>query len=487
MSSELGAWLRQQREARGWTRPEMARQLIRAGEAKGDKSLPGMSSMCHNIYRWERGADGLSERYKLCYCQALAIPPSHFGPGQPAGEQSTAPAPGTSMPTAPGSPLTPPLAQVPPPPGLLSDPRLPVLVAIAYRGLQELAEREVTVGREVLMAAHEGSENAERAEERGIGEATLEQLRSDVTRLSRDYMTGEPFPLFLEMRRVRARMHDALDRRMWPRDATDLYLLLGCLNDLMAIAAYDLGYPEAAEELLRAGWAYAVAIDHRPLMAQLRMQLAGTLAWQQPQRSREYAASGLQYLSEGPNAAQLYLVLGRAAARLGDADAAREAISAADEAHERDYHDDLTGMGGEFAFSWATHSSYTGATLIEIPSAAPEAVTALERAAELYAAGPGPGDVHSAHCEMLARADLAAARLRAGALDAAIDALQPVLSLPPGQRISGLPRRLGRVRADLAAPIFRGATRARELEGQIEEFSRDTITAGLHSLPGGPG
>src|ERR1022692_1487817 len=141
------------------------------------------------------------------------------------------------MPTAPGSPLTPPLAQVPPPPGLLSDPRLPVLVAIAYRGLQELAEREVTVGREVLMAAHEGSENAERAEERGIGEATLEQLSSDVTRLSRDYMTGEPFPLFLEMRQVRARMHDALDRRMWPRDATDLYLLLGCINCLMANVA----------------------------------------------------------------------------------------------------------------------------------------------------------------------------------------------------------------------------------------------------------
>ena len=50
---------------------------------------------------------------------------------------------------------------------------------------------------------------------------------------------------------------------MWPRDATDLYLLLGCLNDLMAIAAYDLGYPEAAEELPRAGWTYAVAMDHR--------------------------------------------------------------------------------------------------------------------------------------------------------------------------------------------------------------------------------
>ena len=83
------------------------------------------------------------------------------------------------------------------------------------------------------MAAHEGSEHAERAEQRGIGDATLDQLRADVTRLSREYMTGDPFHPFLEMRRVRNRMHEALDRRMWPRDATTLYLLLGCLNGLM--------------------------------------------------------------------------------------------------------------------------------------------------------------------------------------------------------------------------------------------------------------
>ena len=47
--------------------------------------------------------------------------------------------------------------------------------------------------------------------------------------------------------------HDAISMPTHvARDATDLYLLLGCLNDLMAIAAYDLGYPEAAEELPRA-------------------------------------------------------------------------------------------------------------------------------------------------------------------------------------------------------------------------------------------
>ena len=84
------------------------------------------------------------------------------------------------------------------------------------------------------MAAHEGSEHAERAEQRGIGEATLEQFRADVTSLSVQYMTGETFGLFKEMRRVRNRILEALDRRQWPRDAAELYLRAGCLCALIA-------------------------------------------------------------------------------------------------------------------------------------------------------------------------------------------------------------------------------------------------------------
>jgi len=488
MSKELGAWLRQQREARGWPRPEMARQLIKAAQARGDTSIPGPDSMCHNIYRWERGTDGLSDRYKLHYCHALGITPSQFGPGRMDSHAAAAPTPGTIiMATAPGLPVVPSLPQgTYAGPGLV-DSRLLPPVAVAYLGIQEPDMGDSMVEREVLMAAHEGSENAGRAEQRGIGDTTLEQLRADVVRLSREYMTGEPFPLFLEMRRVRGRMHDVLDLRMWPRDSRDLYLLLGCLNDLMAIAAYDLGYPQAAEELLRAGWVYAVAIDHHPLMAQLRQQLAWTVAWQQPKRSRDYAASGLQYLSEGPNAAQLHLLYGRAAARLGDTDTARQVIIDAGNAREREYHDDLLEIGGEFVFSRATYHCYAGSTLIEIPNAAAEAVRELEEATALYVAGPDPGEVHSLHCEMFARTDLATARLRSGALDAAIDVLQPVLSMPPQSRTRELPQRLSTVRAELAAPIFRGSARANKLEEQIEEFGRETIVTGLHSLPGNQG
>ena len=116
MPTDLGVWLRQQREARGWTRPEMARRLIQAGHAKGDKSMPGTDSMCHNIYRWERGADRPSERYKLCYCQALAIPLSHFGPQQPDHQPAATQTPETSaMTTTPGLHAAPPPTHAPPP------------------------------------------------------------------------------------------------------------------------------------------------------------------------------------------------------------------------------------------------------------------------------------------------------------------------------------------------------------------------------------
>jgi hypothetical protein len=390
------------------------------------------------------------------------------------------------MTTAPELLLAPSLAQVPPAPGL-PDPRLLQAAIVAYRGIHEPDMGDFTVQREVLMAAHEGSDHAEHAEERGIGEATLEQFRADVTRLSREYMTGEPFPLFLEMRRVRTRMHDALDRRMWPRDTTQLYFLLGCTNCLMANVASDLDSPQAAEELARAGWAYAVAIDHRPLMAQLRLSFTDIAYWHdQSRRAAELALSGLQYLADGPTAAQLHLKYARAAARLGEADAARQAITAAHDARNREYSDDLLELGGEFRLTRASEHSLAGSALIEIPGAERDAAAELNSAAELYEAGE-PGEVYRYTLEARARIDLGTARLRAGALDAAAAAVEPVLSLPASKRTLELPQRMAAVRAELAHPMFRNSSLARDLDEQIEDFGREAITAGLHSLPGGPG
>jgi hypothetical protein len=100
---------------------------------------------------------------------------------------------------------------------------------------------------------------------------------------------------------------------------------------------------------------------------------------------------------------------------------------------------------------------------------------------------PGPGEQHWFGGKALASIDLATIRLRTGALDAAIASLDPVFMLSAAQRITAVSTRLIPARAELAAPIFRGSAQARDLDERIEDFGRETVAAGLHSLPGGPG
>ena len=73
-----------------------------------------------------------------------------------------------------------------------------------------------------------------------------------------------------------------------------------------------------------------------------------------------------------------------------------------------------------------------GSGLIEIPQAQSVAIEELQRATELYAAGPGPGEQYGYGCVAVAHIDLATALLRAGRLDAAAAALGPVLADLPG-------------------------------------------------------
>jgi hypothetical protein len=90
---------------------------------------------------------------------------------------------------------------------------LSALPAITYRGKPEPGSKpRAGIGRVVLMAAHEGSDHAEQAERRDIGDATLEQLRADLIRLSAELTTAEPLWVFRDLRRLRSRIYVALDR-----------------------------------------------------------------------------------------------------------------------------------------------------------------------------------------------------------------------------------------------------------------------------------
>jgi tetratricopeptide (TPR) repeat protein len=485
MDTELGAWLPQQRENRGWDKREMARRLVDAGRAAGDTAMPAVDGMYHNLHRWEREG-GVSERHKLHYCRVLGIQPGQFGP-RPEGYPDSGITPGSTAAMAVSAAA----ANLPVPAqatdgiaGLLA-PHLPASAAFAYRERQEPGLGYFAVEQEVLMTAHDSSDHAVEHEQHGIGEATLEQFRADLARLSSLSDTGAPLCAFLDMRRVRDRIYRLLDRRLWPGEQADLYFLLGCLHELMGLAANRLGYPDAAEELIRAGWAYANAIGHNPLRGMLRARLSYVMYWRgRYSESRDLAADGLRYASQGLVGANLHLEQARALARLGDTDAARREVGLAHAAQEAGYSDDLTQIGGEeFALSRAATSSMAGGALAEVGDGR-EAAGELETAVSLYEEGPGPGEQHGVAGKALAGADLAVVRVRTGALDGAVAALEPVLILPPAQRVATLTARLTRVRNELAAPVFRGSAQARDLGDQIEEFGREAVTAGLHSLSG---
>jgi transcriptional regulator with XRE-family HTH domain len=82
MATELGLWLRDQRQARGWSAAEMARRIQRASRAAGDTTTSG-AILATYIRRWERGLIAPTERYALHCAQALGISPAQFGPPQP--------------------------------------------------------------------------------------------------------------------------------------------------------------------------------------------------------------------------------------------------------------------------------------------------------------------------------------------------------------------------------------------------------------------
>ena len=343
----------------------------------------------------------------------------------------------------------------------------------------EAAETARTDNEQVVTAAREALQHAERAIRRETDEASLASTRAELIRLSGAYMTGEPFPLFQRMRRVRAGIHRILDLRLWPQDEKELYFLLGLLNSLMAVAASDLGYAVAAGKLAQAGWAYATIVDHPPLMAQVQTELATITYWSgRPDESRRHAVCGLELLTSGPNAAQLHLHQARAAGRLGDVTTARQAIAAAADARDRDHHDDVLEIAGEFGFSLASQHYLAGAALAEAPGAEREAAAELELATAMYDLGPGPDGDHSFGCAARARTTLAATRLRAGRLDAVQPAIAPVLALPRGQRIDSIAAGLSQVRDELRRPRYRGAAGTADLDEQIRLFLRETAVTG---------
>jgi tetratricopeptide (TPR) repeat protein len=335
----------------------------------------------------------------------------------------------------------------------------------------------VDVAGEVRMAADEVADHAA-ASDAGVGERTVEQLHDDVVRLARGYATRTLVEVFRDARETRNLAARLAERTRRPAQLADLYALAGKAAGVLANAAFDMGYWDAAARFAGSALTYGDLAGSDSLRA-WALGMQGFVAhWQgRPEDTLRKVGEALTFAPAGTATVRLRAIEARARGQLSDRDGVASAIRAGEEARESDNRDDLhDGVGGELGYEPAR--LYLGAASAYVKAGDGSAAEQHARhALDLYAATPSSEWAYYAeHC---VRVSLAAGRVLRGDLAGAREALAAVFALPPEQRSAGILGRLDEVRALLAADILRDSREARQLRDDITDFVAGTPTQPL--------
>lgn len=320
-------------------------------------------------------------------------------------------------------------------------------------------------------AARESLEFAAWAATDQVPSAVLEHVAYELGRIAVDYVSTPALPLLHDLIGLRDTTMRLLRDRPHPRQSRQLFFLTGTTCLLLAHASQNLGDPGSAMAQARTALTCAEQADHHGLLAWVR----GTQALiaegsRRPKDAVKFARAGQQYATTVESRVRLAALEARASARLGDADATSAALTRADCArdHGQDSTDELSELGGLLTFPVAKQLYYAGGAH-SLLGQHEKAKRAASAAIELYETGPA--EDRSYGDEAMARVDVADARLAAGDLAGAGEALAPVFALPPAQRIRQLHDRLTRVSNALVIPRYAQTREARQLAGELAAFA----------------
>lgn len=332
-------------------------------------------------------------------------------------------------------------------------------------------------GRTLAMTARRAIQFSTSADATNVGTGSLDQLLAEAARLAAAYPYQPLIAILGDIADLQDQTMTLLEGRQRPKEARELYVVAGLTSGMLAKASHDLGDPRTAMTHARTAWLCARNAEHPPLQAWVRGIESIVAYWAaRPGEALEYARAGQQVEGIiGTVTVWLPSLEARAWSVLGNAAEAGRAVERAIAMRDRTVDDDLDQLGGMCRFDVARQAYYAadaGAMLSDplAPLAARTAATAME-AIRLYETGPGTasfGDLAGS------RADLAIARIRAGELDGAAEALDPVLGLPPQMRIHGVITTVGAVHRALTpatSPV------ARDLQGAIEAYTRTPAAA----------
>jgi transcriptional regulator with XRE-family HTH domain len=478
MADALGPWLREQRQARGWSADEMARRLQRAGRANADTTLPSCAILSAYVRRWERGKIIPTERYLLHYGKAFGLPPGQLGPA-PAGAgpgQLTTRLNG-SLPAISAAPLpreSDELPRWPPRPGGYPGDEGHT---ISDGHDEQPAGAVLPPDRVITAMAEESQDFGEWADTSNVGDATLEHYATQVRQLAHDYVHDPPYPVLLGSKQLRDRVFSKLQGHQRPGQTRDLYVVAAQVCGLLAWMSGDMSFYRAADSHAWTAWVCAEQANHDGARAWVRVTQSKLAYWNaRYTESAQLAGDGLRYPSTDSARAMLGVFQARALARTGRRVEAAEALARARTGLEQAGTDEIGGLWG---VTEARFTSLAVNTYLRLRDPTQVLIEAPRALAMFEAADPRERNYGA---EAHTRIDQAHAHLLSAQLDGAQAALRPVLTLPPECRYEPVTQELGHVRQALADdPAFRDAPVARELQEEIETYCRESI---VHDLGG---
>ncbi|HEY9475685.1 MAG TPA: hypothetical protein VIS06_17770, partial [Mycobacteriales bacterium] len=319
---------------------------------------------------------------------------------------------------------------------------------------------------QLLMAAHESAEFSDHPSD--VGKATLDRLRSDVTRLARSFANAPRLEVFTQARWLRDRTFQLLDGRQRRTEFRDLHFLAGATCGMLANITQDFGFYDAAMAHARTAWFCAEQAGHNGLKAWI-LSRQSLIAYNdgRPADAALYSGRGQEYAPTGTIGVSLVGLEARATSRLGDSERTRAALARSSDARERVTPDALDEMGGILSFSVPKQHHYDAESYLGIGETA-AAVAEAESCVSGYRTGPE--EQHAYDNEASAWVNAATAHVLDRDLDAAREAVEPAFGIARELRNDPLNQRFRRLHRHLTEPAFANSAQATDLRDQIEDF-----------------
>jgi len=311
--------------------------------------------------------------------------------------------------------------------------------AVISRALSDLPEfgiEESSASALVSTSTSEAVKLITSAGQGSIDPLVIEQYFDDIRRLSVVYISstaGVDRQVLREATALRGSLQQLLDAYRNSAQSSDIHLMIGMLSGICSYACLDLGFPDEAMTQARASFIMGDLAGHDGLRA-WAMGTRSLIARFQGQYSDalKYARQGMPYATTGTSLVRLRCGEGQTLAHMGDTENAIHALNLAKEARERASSPDIT--GGLFTFTEAKQIYYSGSSMQWLPGEKNAKTAEQESAQAIRMFQQDSPETRALGDELLAHCYLGNSRITLGEIDGSLEALRPVLNLPPHER-----------------------------------------------------